>query len=86
MRYDIIIKPSAEKSFAKLPALQQRKIFSAIELLVTNPKPSGVKELKSSAELYRIRVGDYRVIYSIENDVLTINIVKIGHRSDIYRG
>ncbi len=86
MRYEIIIKPSAEKSFAKLPALQQRKIFSAIELLVTNPKPSGVKKLKSSAELYRIRVGDYRVIYSIENDVLTINIFKIGHRSDIYRG
>lgn len=85
MRYEIIIKPSAEKSFAKLPALQQRKIFSAIELLVTNPKPSGVKKLKSSVELYRIRVGDYRVIYSIENAVLIINVVKIGHRSDIYR-
>lgn len=85
MRYDIIIKPSAEKSFAKLPSIQQRKIFSAIELLATNPRPSGVKKLKSSSELYRIRVGDYRVIYSIENDVLIINVVKIGHRSEIYR-
>ncbi|MDD5214604.1 MAG: hypothetical protein PHQ03_03565 [Methylococcales bacterium] len=52
MHYDIIIKPSAEKSFAKLPSIQQRKIFSAIELLATNPRPSGVKKLKNRVQSY----------------------------------
>ena len=85
MAYEIIIKPSAEKSFAKLEKAQQIKIIKAIENLATNPRPQGFKKLKSLAELYRIRVGNYRIIYSIDNNVLIITVVKIGHRKEIYK-
>ena len=85
MAYEIIIKPSAEKSFSKLEKSQQIKIIKAIENLTINPRPQGFKKLKSLAELYRIRVGDYRIIYSIDDNVLIITIVKIGHRKEIYK-
>ncbi|MFI3190731.1 hypothetical protein BCS42_04050 [Crenothrix sp. D3] len=85
MAYEIIIKPSAEKAFAKLEKSQQIKIISVIEKLASNPKPQGFKKLKSVAELYRIRVGNYRVIYNIDNKVLIITVVKIGHRKEIYK-
>ncbi|MDO9141629.1 MAG: type II toxin-antitoxin system RelE/ParE family toxin [Methylobacter sp.] len=85
MAYEIIIKPSTEKSFARLEKAQQIKIVKAIENLAANPRPQGFKKLKSDAELYRIRVGDYRIIYSIDNNVLIITVVKVGHRKDIYK-
>lgn len=85
MAYEIIIKPSAEKSFARLEKAQQIKIIKAIENLAVNPRPQGFKKLKSIVELYRIRVGDYRIIYSIDNNVLIISIVRIGHRKEIYK-
>jgi len=85
MAYEIIIKPSAEKSFARLEKFQKIKIIKAIENLAVNPRPQGFKKLKSFAELYRIRVGDYRIIYSIDNNVLIITVVKIGHRKEIYK-
>jgi mRNA interferase RelE/StbE len=62
-----------------------KKILSAIEALVENPRPAGVKKLKGKGEnLWRIRVGDYRVIYLIDNTVRIVNIRKIGHRRDVY--
>jgi mRNA interferase RelE/StbE len=67
MAYEIIIKPSAEKSFARLEKALQIKIIKTIENLAVNPRLQGFKKLKSIAELYRIRVGDYRIIYSIDN-------------------
>jgi mRNA interferase RelE/StbE len=85
MAYEIIIKSSTEKSFGKLEKAQQIKIIRAIENLAVNPRPQGFKKLKSLAELYRIRVGDYRIIYSIDNNVLIITVVKIGHRKEIYK-
>ncbi len=85
MAYEIIIKPSAEKSFARLEKALQIKIIKAIENLAVNPRPQGFKKLKSLTELYRIRVGDYRIIYSIDNNVLIITVVKIGHRKEIYK-
>jgi len=85
MRYSIHFKLSAEKSFAKLAKKEQLKIFKAIETLADNPRPHGVKKLKSKTPLYRIRVGDYRVIYTIEKDRVLISIVKIAHRRDVYK-
>jgi mRNA interferase RelE/StbE len=85
MNYEIIFKPSAEKSFSKLSKNLQIKIVNAIEQLSTNPRSPGVKKLKSLLNLYRIRVGDYRVIYSIEEKILIVLIVKIAHRSEIYK-
>lgn len=84
MAYEIIIKPTAEKFFAKLPKDRQTKIIASIEQLTFEPRPIGVKKLKSQLDLYRIRVGDYRIIYTINDNILTITIVKIGHRKDVY--
>jgi mRNA interferase RelE/StbE len=85
MAYEIIIKPSAEKAFGKLPKALQGKILEALEQLCVNPRPSGVKKLKSTFNFYRIRVGEYRVIYSINDTVLIVAVVKIAHRKDVYR-
>ena len=85
MAYEIIIKPSAEKAFGKLPNALQVKILEALEQLSVNPRPSGVKKLKSAFNIYRIRVGEYRVIYSINDTVLIVTVVKIAHRKNVYR-
>ena len=85
MAYEVIIKPSAEKAFSKLPNALQVIILEALEKLSVNPRPSGVKKLKSTFNIYRIRVGEYRVIYSINDTVLIVTVVKIAHRKDVYR-
>ncbi len=79
MDYEIIFKPSAEKSFAKLAKPEQSRIIAAIEQLAINLRPNGVKKLKSLLNMYRIRAGEYRVIYSIEDAVLTVSVLKIGN-------
>lgn len=70
----------------KLAKPAVKKIKEAIDGLAENPRPSGVKKLKGNSEdLYRVRSGDYRVIYTIEDIVKVIDIRKIGHRKDIYK-
>lgn len=85
MAYKIAYKTSAEKSFSKLPRDVQKRIFSAIEGLAENPRQPGVKKLQSVLDLYRIRVGDYRVVYTIEDGELKILVVTISHRRDVYQ-
>ena len=83
MAYKVIIKPSAEKTLSKLPIDIQVRIGAAIELLSLNPYPPRAKKLVDRPG-FRIRIGDYRIIYSVENLILTIYIVSIGHRKNIY--
>lgn len=84
--YTISIKPSALKELNKLPKATVKKAEKAIDALALNPRPDGVKKLKNSAEdLYRIRFGDYRIIYSIEEEIKIVDILKIGHRKEIYK-
>ena len=84
--YKIIISESALKQLYQLQKNVVKKIRVSIEKLSENPRPNGVKKLKGNEEdLYRIRIGDYRVIYSIDDGVRIIDIRKIGHRKDIYR-
>jgi len=82
--YSIEIKKSATKEIAKLPKLHLKRIIEKIQLLSINPRPDGCKKL-SADEKYRIRVGDYRILYTIEDNQLIIYVVKIGHRKDVYR-
>lgn len=84
MAYKIVYKISAEKSFAKLSKEVQLRIFQAVQRLANDPRPPGVKKLQSAFDLYRIRIGDYRIIYTINDQQLKILIVTIGHRSDVY--
>lgn len=84
--YTINISQSALKELYRLQKSTVKKLEKAIDGLANNPRPSGVKKLKGSTEdLYRIRSGDYRIVYSIEDEIKVIDIRKIGHRKDIYK-
>ena len=84
MSYSIVIKESALKQLEKVPKIFSKKIEKLIDSLSENPRPVGVKKLKGTKDLYRVRVGDYRIIYSIDEDVKIVDVRKIGHRKDIY--
>lgn len=92
MSFQIVFKKSAQKELAKLPSQIGRRIQIAIDGLSQDPRPHGYVQLtefelpsQDPKSLYRIRVGDYRIIYTIEEEVITVTIVKINHRSKIYK-
>ena len=82
--YKVIFSKSVEKDFRKIPKLEVSKILNEIAYLAKNPRSSKTKKLKGE-KLYRLRVGNYRVIYDIQDNLMLIFVVKLGHRSDIYR-
>lgn len=84
-KYSFEINKTAERQLKKIAKLDQKKIIKAIIELQFDPLPKGVRKLTGYDDVYRIRVGSYRVIYSIENRRLIILVLKIGHRKDIYR-
>ncbi len=81
--YKILIKPSAVKELKSLPKKDCRRITSKIQSLSKEPRPQGCEKL-SAQERYRIRQGNYRIVYSIEDDKLIVYVVKIAHRRDVY--
>ena len=83
-RYKVIVSKSAGKELSKLPLEINNRIIPAIRKLSDNPRPKGSKKLKGSKSTWRIRIGDYRVIYVIDDVVLVVDIRKVGHRKDIY--
>ncbi|HKS16643.1 MAG TPA: type II toxin-antitoxin system RelE/ParE family toxin [Planctomycetota bacterium] len=85
MAYTVQINPGARRALKRLDVPIQRKIGAAIDGLAVNPRPSGVKKLATPEDLWRIRVGDYRVIYQIFDKVLVVVIVTVGHRGNVYR-
>lgn len=82
--YKIFFKKSVGKDFKKIPNKILPKILEKIEALKNNPKPEGC-EKPTGYDLYRIRQGTYRILYSIQGKELTIWVVKVGHRKDIYK-
>lgn len=85
MQFQILYKNSVKKELQKITQFYRVAIVRKIELLKNNPRPIGSAKLTGSVDLFRIRHGDYRVIYKIQNNVLTIIIIKVGHRRDIYK-
>ena len=85
MAYRVEVKRSAEKDLATLPKRDQRRIISAAEDLADNPHPEGVRKLTTIEDAYRLRAGNYRIIYQIAENVLTVFVVRIRHRKDVYR-
>jgi mRNA interferase RelE/StbE len=85
MLYEIVVLPAARKALRKLDPTSRERIGAKIDRLARNPRPSGCKKLEGGDELYRIRVGDFRVIYRIEDEVLVVAVVTIGNRRDVYR-
>jgi len=82
--YKVYFRESVEKDFSTIPKKDIEKILHRIEVLTENPRPPGCEKL-TGQERYRVRQGRYRIVYSIQDDVLTVWIVKIGHRKDVYR-
>jgi mRNA interferase RelE/StbE len=83
--YQILIKDSARKELAALSLPLQKRIDTRIRALSENPRPSGVKKLAGDENLYRLRVGDYRIIYQIQDKALLVLVIKISHRREVYR-
>lgn len=85
-RFEVVFKKSAFKELQSIPEKIRQKIVDAIQLLSINPYTTllQIKKLKGSTHLYRFRIQDYRVIYSIENEVLKVIIVRVGHRREVY--
>ena len=86
MVYRVEIKPGAEKALAKLPRPHRERIGAKIEALAADPRPPGVEKLAGEDAMYRIRVGEYRVVYTIRDDILLVLVVRVGHRREVYRG
>ncbi len=86
MTYSVTFKKSAFKDLQAIPARLRQKILDAIQLLALNPYTEllQIKKLKGPDSLYRVRVQDYRILYTIENRELRVQIIKIGHRREVY--
>lgn len=82
--YRIVFKKSVAKDLRPIPQKDIRRILKRIDSLAEDPRPTGVEKL-SGDEKYRIRQGNYRILYIIEDEIITVTIVKVGHRRDIYR-
>ncbi len=84
--YEVVFKKSAVKDLQSLPQRIQQKVLDAVQLLSLNPYTEllQIKKMKGAESLYRVRIQDYRVIYVIENHLIKITIIKIGHRKEVY--
>lgn len=85
MIYTILLMPAAERERRKLPSNIRMRIDQELLGLETNPRPLGVSKLAGGNNRWRIRVGDYRVIYAIEDDTPLITVFRIAHRREVYR-
>jgi mRNA interferase RelE/StbE len=83
--YTVRISPAAQRQFRALPTGVQDRIQPKIDALAQDPRPPGAKKLAAETELYRIRIGDHRVVYAIQDDALLVRVLAVGHRSDIYK-
>ncbi|MFQ4146058.1 type II toxin-antitoxin system RelE/ParE family toxin [Chlorogloeopsis sp. ULAP02] len=85
MIYKVEFSKGALKQFNKLSLELQERIQRKIDELANDPRPSGVVKLKNGENRYRVRVGNYRILYNICDDILLITVVRIGHRREVYR-
>ncbi len=84
--YRIEILPSAQKELSSLPKIIQKRIAGKIDLLKVHPRPQDARTFKGTRrEVYRLRIGDYRVLYQIRDEILLILVIKIGHRREVVR-
>ncbi len=83
MKYDLLIKRSAQKQLANIPRPNRDRIITAVRSLADDPRPAGVRKL-TGRDAWRIRIGEYRIVYEIYDDALLVLVVSIGHRRDVY--
>ena len=84
MTYAVILLPAARRQFLSLAKPLQERLCPHIDALADNPRPHGVKKLKGHRDYWRIRVGDYRIIYTVQDDRLLVSVIRVGHRREVY--
>lgn len=84
-RYEVKLVPTARRVLLKLPARIRAQVAEAVGALAAEPRPPGCKKLAGNADYFRIRVGDYRVLYEVREREILLLVIKIGHRRDVYR-
>jgi len=83
--YTVHVKSSAKKEIAALPTDVQHRVAERIDKLQFDPRPPGCSKLAGAEDTYRIRVGDYRIIYDVHDKIVTVTIISVGHRREVYR-
>jgi mRNA interferase RelE/StbE len=83
-RYRVVFRKSVARDLRRIPNRDLRKILATIESFLADPRPLGSEKL-SGQERYRVRQGNYRIIYEIHDDEVVVVVVKVGHRKDVYR-
>jgi mRNA interferase RelE/StbE len=84
--YEVRFKDSAAAAVEKLPEPARRRVIARAEALAEDPRPRDAVKLKVAEDTHRVRVGDYRIIYRIEEARLVVLVIRIGHRREVYRG
>jgi mRNA interferase RelE/StbE len=83
--YRVLVPPRVEKQIARIAEPYRGRIFQALRRLAEDPRPMGSRKLVDHDDAYRIRVGDYRVIYEIEDKIITVTVTRVAKRSEAYR-
>jgi mRNA interferase RelE/StbE len=83
--YRVLLERTAEKDLARLSSQIHDRVIAAIQALATSPRPPGCRKLAGSKQDWRIRVGDYRVIYEIADEIRVVRINRVRHRREVYR-
>ena len=85
MSYTVQLAPAAKRQLRKLDRSIQERVVRRLEKLEKDPRPSGVEKMEGDESTYRIRMGEYRIVYEIQNKVLVVLVLKVGHRREVYR-
>jgi mRNA interferase RelE/StbE len=83
--FAVVFAAAAARDFRKLPADVQRRIRPKVDALAANPRPAGAEKLAGREDSYRIRIGDYRVLYRVEDEAVRVLVVRVAHRREAYR-
>ena len=83
--YRVELARRAVRALAALPRQEQLRVRAAVDLLATQPRPPGAMKLTGERRAYRVRVGDYRIVYEVFDDRLVVQVVRISHRRDVYK-
>lgn len=85
MAYQVFLSPAALRDLKRIRGTARQRVAEAIDALANDPRPRGHRKLEGADELYRVRAGEYRIVYEIADERLIVLVVRIGHRKDIYR-
>ena len=86
MLYTVELTPAAKRQLRKLDRSIQERVVRRLDKLEKDPRPPGVEKMEGDESIYRIRMGEYRIVYEIQDKVLVVLVLKVGHRREVYRG